>query len=78
MKTTIDLPDELADRAKEVARSHQLTLRELVTEGLRHEIDRMSEPSARAEFRFKTRGGSGLQEGVSPDSLIARAYDLPS
>lgn len=77
MKTTIELPDSLASRAKEVAREHHLTLRELVTEGLRAELERLSGPRQPAEFRFRTRGGEGLQPGVTPGSLIASAYELP-
>ena len=40
MKTTIDLPDELAAEAKELARAEGTTLRELVVDGLRFEIER--------------------------------------
>ncbi len=77
MKTTIELPDTLASRAKEIARAHQVTLRELVTDGLRAELDRLESPPRRPEFRFHTRGGEGLLPGVTPDSLTAHAYDLP-
>lgn len=78
MKTTIDLPDALARQAKEVARKHHLSLRELVTEGLRAEVERLSSPNVQKEFRFTTVPGDGLRAGVSPQSLTDRAYDLPS
>ncbi|MEP6814244.1 MAG: hypothetical protein ABI873_01695 [Marmoricola sp.] len=77
MKTTIELPDALASRAKKIAREHHLTLRELVTDGLRAELDRFENPPHRAEFRFHSRGGEGLRPGVTPDSLTTRGYDLP-
>ena len=38
MKTTIDLPDDLALRAKTVALSRKTTLRNLVVRGLEREI----------------------------------------
>ena len=75
MKTTIELPDALARRAKAIARQHNLTLRELVTEGLRVQLDRLSAPAPPTEFRFRTVGGAGLQPDVPPESLIERAYD---
>ncbi len=75
MKTTIDLPDELARRAKAVARQHNVTLRELVTEGLRAQLDRVSAPRQPATFRFRTVGGAGLKRGVTAESLTERAYD---
>lgn len=78
MKTTIELPDSLATQAKEVAREHKLTLRELVTEGLRAELERLSGVREPAEFRFRTQGGVGLRPDVTPGSLTGRAYDLPS
>jgi len=78
MKTTITLPDSLAQRAKEVARTHHLTLRELVTEGLRAEVERLSTSPQSTEFHFFTRGGAGLQPGVEVASLVSHAYDLSS
>ncbi len=75
MKTTIDLPDALARRAKAIARQHNLTLRELVTEGLRAQLDRISAPAEPAQFQYRTVGGNGLRPGVSPETLTERAYD---
>ncbi len=75
MKTTIELPDSLAHRAKAVARKHNLTLRELVTEGLRAQLDRMSAPTEPAQFRFRTVGGAGLKPGVAAETLTERADD---
>jgi hypothetical protein len=78
MKTTIDLPDALARRARALAREQNLTLRELIVEGLRGEIERRSVPRQARPFRFRTTGGQGLQAGITPESLTQRAYDLPS
>ena len=38
MKTTVELPDELARQAREHARAHGLTLRELIERGLREQL----------------------------------------
>jgi len=38
VKTTVELPDELARRAREHARAHGLTLRELIERGLREQL----------------------------------------
>lgn len=78
MKTTIELPDALAREARQLARQRNLSLKELVTEGLRMEIERLRSQELEAEFRFRTVGGSGLRPGVDPQSLAARAYDLPT
>lgn len=78
MKTTIELPDELARRAKQVARDQQMSLKDLVAEGLRAEIERATSGPMETEFRFRTVSGSGLRSDVSPRTLTDRAYDLPS
>jgi hypothetical protein len=78
MKTTIELPDALADQARALAREQNVTLRELITEGLRAEVERRSLPRQPRPFRFRTVGGQGLHEDVAPHSLTGLAYDLPS
>jgi hypothetical protein len=76
MKTTVDLPDALANRAREVARQQGVTLRELVAAGLRAELDRRrARPSQRPAFRFRTVGGSGLRAGVTPGALVELGYE---
>lgn len=77
MKTTIDLPDALARRAKDVARQQHVSLRDLVTEGLRAELERRMAPPEDVELRFTTAGGDGLHESVDPSTLTERAYELP-
>lgn len=77
MKTTINLPDHLAYRARELAREQHVSLRELVTEGLRAELERRSAPRATVDFRFTTAGGDGLRADVDPANLTRHAYELP-
>lgn len=43
MKTTIELPDDLAREAKRLAAESGSTLRSLVEEGLRREVARLTE-----------------------------------
>jgi len=76
MKTTIELPDALANEAKELARTQGATLRELMVSGLRREIERRSAPSPQVDFNFPVVEGC-LQAGVDPHDLLSYAYDLP-
>lgn len=39
MKTTIELPDRLLIEAKKHAAEHRITLRALIEQGLRHELE---------------------------------------
>ena len=64
MRTSIDVPDALLNKARKVARERGGTLRELVIEGLRAVLERQ----ARAP-RFRLRdasffGKGGLVEGL--------------
>lgn len=77
MKTTVELPDELVKQVKALAHEQGVTLRELMVEGLRGELERRSAAQDRIDFVFRTTGGDGLAAGVQPGTLTARAYDLP-
>src|SRR5690606_32395841 len=72
MKTTIDIPDALAEEAKAVARRSGATLRELVVAGLRAEVSRR-ETSTPVDFHFPTAGGDGLAAEVAPEDAVARS-----
>jgi hypothetical protein len=45
VKVTVEIEDELHQRAKEFARSHHTTLRELIITALRKEVSRRRESS---------------------------------
>ena len=62
MKTTIDISDDLAARAKAYAAKERITLRSLVERGLR-EILRFEERREQFELRDASVGGRGLQAG---------------
>jgi hypothetical protein len=59
MKTTIDIADDLLLRSKRLSREQHTTLRELVAEGLRHELEKRagSRPFCAKPVTF---GGEGL------------------
>lgn len=60
MKTTVEIPDPLAEEAKAVARREKTTLRALIEAGLRHVVrDRLRR--ARFQLRDASFGGRGLQ-----------------
>ena len=67
MKTTIDIAEALLTRAKQVAATEGVTLRELVEEGLRQVLE---EREQRASFRLRraTFRGQGLQPDVAAGS----------
>lgn len=75
MKTTIELPDALADEARAVAHEHGTTLRELVVEGLRSEVARRRRPRTPVDFHFPTARGEGLV--VPAPDVLATSYGLP-
>ena len=77
MKTTIEIPDDLAVEAKRVAREGGSTMRDLVLAGLRTEIERRS-TRVRIDFTYPTQAGRGLVAGVAPSEAIARSYEDPA
>lgn len=77
MKTTIELPDGLAQEAKEVAISTGTTLRDLMVTGLRSELSRRRD-APRVDFVFPTQGGEGMPNGLTPSDAIDRGYGLPT
>ena len=77
VKTTIELPDELLDAAKEYARSHNTTLRALMTEGLARVLAEPA-PSRRFRLRDASVDGDGLHAELRDtgwESIRALAYE---
>ena len=58
MKTTIDIADALYEQARCAARERGVTIRTLVEEGLRKELE--SPPAPRRQMRDFSVGGEGL------------------
>ncbi len=75
MKTTVELPDALAEEAKRVAQEQGVSFRELMVSGLRAEIERRRDV-ATVDFVFPTVGGRGLAIDVNPDEVTHRSYGL--
>ena len=67
MKTTVEIPDELLNAAKETALSEERTLRDLIEEALRTTL---AQRERRAAFRLRKASfaGRGLQAGVAEGS----------
>jgi len=60
MKTTVEIPDALAEEAKAVARREKTTLRALIETGLRQVLREYRRSSA-FQLRDASFGGRGLQ-----------------
>lgn len=74
MKTTLDLPDELFRELKELARSQGATMREVIVEGLRAELDRRTRQEPRVDFAFPTFKGTGLRPDVRNEDIVETSY----
>lgn len=65
VKTTLDLPDALLDEARRIAREQRTTLRALVADGLRAELDaRTASRPAEEPVAPVFAGELGLQPGI--------------
>ncbi len=64
MKTTVDLPDALLNRARRTAAREKTTVRALLEEGLRKVLDDRNHQGA---FRLRKASvrGTGLQPGIA-------------
>ncbi|MCP4406778.1 MAG: DUF2191 domain-containing protein [Gammaproteobacteria bacterium] len=62
MKTTIDLSDGLAKKAKAYAAAKHITLRAVVEQGIR-QVLRNDRSSSRFKLRDASISGNGLQKG---------------
>jgi hypothetical protein len=71
MRTTINLPDELIQRAKKAALEADTTLTEIIENALRESLARRSQKKPRREFKLITSGQGGLQPGVDLDDTSA-------
>jgi Arc/MetJ family transcription regulator len=65
VKTTIDIDESLLTRAKQVAATEDVTLRELVEDGLRHVLEKREQ---RASFRLRRATFRG--QGLQPDAAV--------
>jgi hypothetical protein len=75
MKTTVEIADSLFAEARSTARTHGLTLRQLIETGLRYSIARhrsRPEPFHLKDGSFR---GSGLQAPMSWERLRGAIYE---
>ena len=70
MKTTIDLPDELAVQAKKAAVERRTTLRDLVVRGLRHILSESEELDAVEPIDQLRRIENDVWRGIDPDTYV--------
>ncbi|MDR2013054.1 MAG: hypothetical protein LBQ20_08440 [Rhodanobacter sp.] len=76
MKTTIDIADDLIDRARLIQKRDDITLRALVEEGLRLVLDKHAKPVKPYKFEPVVVGEpyrAGMPE-IDVNALIAEGY----
>jgi hypothetical protein len=76
MKTTIDIADDLIDRARTIQKGNDITLRALVEEGLRLVLDRHAKAAKPYKFEPVVVGEpyrAGMPE-IDINALIAQGY----
>lgn len=78
MRTTIDIHDELLERAKRFASACSKRLADVVNDALQETLARVEQPSDRLEpFHLATYGSSGTKPGIdlSDNGSIQDALD---
>ena len=68
MKTTVDISDQLFDRARRLAAQQGITMRALIEAGLRAVLDARRAAPARFALRDVSFKGDGLAAGVELDN----------
>jgi metal-responsive CopG/Arc/MetJ family transcriptional regulator len=78
MKTTVEIPDDLLEEAKSVARTEQVTLRSLIEEGLRWVLSRRRSKTERFVLREAAVSGEGVRADIDEgnwDQIRDRVYE---
>ena len=75
MKTTVEIPDALLKRAKRYASEHDITLREVIEQGVRHVVQPAAEP--KKPFKLKTYPfkGTGMAKDFTWDEILNIIYE---
>lgn len=74
MRTTIELPDDLMKQAKKRAVDEGITLKELFTRSLQHEL---SDNEKKSSAPWKKLRGSGSADSLSPEDSGFEGYSGP-
>jgi hypothetical protein len=65
MRTSVDIPDPLLERARKLARERGVTLRQLLLDGLRAVVDRETRAKKKHRMTDRSYGEGGLVAGLS-------------
>lgn len=76
MRTSIDVPDALLEKARKVMQRRGVTLRELMVAGLRHAIAESQHPSAYELPDLSFKGEQGFVAGVTEESVPGFVRDM--
>jgi hypothetical protein len=75
MTTTVEIPDGLLDRAKQFAQTHDLTLDEVVEEGLRKAMDEEKAPAKPFRLPDGSFGGGGMLKDFTWPEILDIIYE---
>jgi hypothetical protein len=78
MRTSVDIPDPLLNKARSVARKRKTTLRSILLEGLREVLEKERQKRPTYELPDESFGEGGLVEGLAPtdwEQIRATAYE---
>lgn len=75
MKTTVEISDSLLAEARSLAGHRGTTLRQLIEDGLRESLRKISKRPVRFRLQDGSVGGKGLQEPLSWPKIRQRIYE---
>lgn len=76
MRTSIDVPDALLEKARKVMQRRGVTLRELMVSGLRHAIAESQHASSYELKDLSFKGEQGFVSGVTEEAIPGFVRDM--
>lgn len=76
MRTSIDVPDALLEKARKVMQRKGVTLRELMVSGLRHAIAESQNPAVYELKDLSFKGKLGFAAGVTEEAVPGFLRDM--
>jgi hypothetical protein len=76
VKTTVEITDALLKKAKRYAAEHDITLREVIEQGVRHVVQPETEPKKPFKLRDASfHGGKGMVKDFTWEEILNIIYE---